>query len=101
MSSTGRSSSRKSESPSHPNGVGVKASADLLSAGTEDMLKMNSDAPLPRRRGRVLPLSFVSGPVRIGLAQGTRSSYDEQTDAVVRKPFYVGEKFYRIVFQKE
>jgi hypothetical protein len=33
----------------------------------------------------------------IGLAQGTRSWLDEETGAVVRKPFYVGEKFYRVV----
>ena len=32
----------------------------------------------------------------IGLAQGTRSWFDEETGAVVRKPFYIGEKFYRI-----
>jgi len=37
----------------------------------------------------------------IGLAQGTRSWLDEETGAVVRKPFYVGEKFYRVVDEAE
>lgn len=32
----------------------------------------------------------------IGLAQGRRSWFDGQTGAVVRKPFFIGEKFYRV-----
>lgn len=32
----------------------------------------------------------------IGLAQGTRSWFDGKTGAVVRKPFYIGETFYRV-----
>jgi len=48
----------------------------------------------------VVELQYDKAPLAvanfIGLAQGTRSWIDEQTGAVVRKPFYIGETFYRV-----
>lgn len=49
----------------------------------------------------VVELQYDKAPLAvanfIGLAQGTRSWFDEETGAVVQKPFYANEKFYRVV----